>query len=225
MVLGALHGHRLAHGVAAADDDAQLQLEVQARGGLQHGGRGVRRLDLAARAHEGRPGGHHRGRTAVVADRHPLVVRQQRVVRAEQLAHRRGVVDADVEVGVVADLAGQAQLHGGLRMQRRLPSGLLRAALAQSARERQAQGPALRGRQRQQAGHVGMVDQAGGAQVQHLVADGNADAPAILGMGAEAAERQVLQGEVAAGDMGAGHPAAQRGVVGLVERMGHGVQG
>ena len=39
----------------------------------------------------------------MVADRHPLVVGQQRVVGPEQLADVRRVVDAGVEVGVVAD--------------------------------------------------------------------------------------------------------------------------
>ena len=41
----------------------------------------------------------------MIADRHPLVVRQQRIVGPEQLADVGRVVDADVEVGVVADRA------------------------------------------------------------------------------------------------------------------------
>ncbi len=47
--------------------------------------------------------------TAVVADGHPFVVRQQRRVGTEQLADRGRMVDAGVEVGVVADTARQVQ--------------------------------------------------------------------------------------------------------------------
>ena len=39
----------------------------------------------------------------MIADRYVFVVRQQRVVRAEQVAGVGGVVDAGEEVGVVAD--------------------------------------------------------------------------------------------------------------------------
>ncbi|MNP56155.1 hypothetical protein D3C76_1508590 [compost metagenome] len=52
----------------------------------------------------------------MVADRHVLVVRQQRIVRAEQFANVLGVLDADVEVGVVVDF--RWQVHLAIRGQR-----------------------------------------------------------------------------------------------------------
>ncbi|MFN9907340.1 MAG: hypothetical protein ACK56F_14670, partial [bacterium] len=45
----------------------------------------------------------------MVADRHPLVVGQQRIVGAEHAAHVRGVVHRRVEVGVVTHLHRQKQ--------------------------------------------------------------------------------------------------------------------
>ena len=55
----------------------------------------------------------------MVGDRHPLVVRQQRVVGPEQPADRRGVMDRGVEVGEVADVGGDAVLGRRLRHQQR----------------------------------------------------------------------------------------------------------
>ena len=60
-----------------------------------------------------------RGRAAVIGDRHPLVVRQQRIVGAEQPPDRGGVMDGGVEVGVVADVGGDAVLGRGLRHEQR----------------------------------------------------------------------------------------------------------
>ena len=39
----------------------------------------------------------------MIADRHVFVIRQQRIVRAKELARIGGVVDAGEEVGVIAD--------------------------------------------------------------------------------------------------------------------------
>jgi hypothetical protein len=50
----------------------------------------------------------------VIADRHIFVVRQQRIVGPELLADIGRVVDADVEIGVVADDARQVHPHLGL---------------------------------------------------------------------------------------------------------------
>ena len=44
-----------------------------------------------------------RRRASVIPDRHPLVVRQQRIVGPEHAAEVRGVLDRRIEVGVVAD--------------------------------------------------------------------------------------------------------------------------
>ena len=95
----------------------------------------------------------------MVADRHPLVVGQQRVVGPEQLADRGGVVDAGVEVGVVADAAGQrssrprpaARRHssrkGALRRCRR-PAPSDSAARRRRARPRAQRHEARSGRRR-----------------------------------------------------------------------------
>jgi hypothetical protein len=68
-----------------------------------------------------------------------------------------------------------------------------------------------------------MVDHAGGAQVEDAVADRHADAWRRVAGSVEAAERQVLDREVAARLVGRGDPAAQQGIVGGVEGRGVGV--
>lgn len=100
---GAGNRDGFAEGVALADPDAQLQFVVQARAGAEHRLAGAGRQGLAVGpAHFAAGDAHGRG-AAVVADGHVLVVGQQWVVRAEQLADVLGMADADVEVGVVAD--------------------------------------------------------------------------------------------------------------------------
>ena len=68
---------------------------------------------------------------AVIADRHVFVVRQQRIVGAEQLAGIGRVVNAGKEVGVVADRRGQleAAVVGAMNEPRaqRLVTGAVRA--------------------------------------------------------------------------------------------------
>ena len=71
----------------------------------------------------------------MVADGHVLVVRQQRVVRAEHLADIGGVVDADVKVGVVADPRRQVQRARVGRVQVGLDLGPLGAAFREQLRE------------------------------------------------------------------------------------------
>ena len=217
VVLRLGHRHRLTQRVGPADQDAQLE---QSR-------RLVRpALELALRAREGVAAGQDRGCPAVVADRQPLVVRQQRSVGAEEPAHRGGVMDADVEVGVVADLARQAQLHLRHRQQRFAPALLLRTAAGQAGAERLAQLAPRFGPQAHQAIHLGVVDQADLAQVEHLVSDGHADAPVhIVGL-AKASERQVLDREIGCGIVGRLQPARKRRVVGRVDaRVAHGFLG
>ena len=162
---------------------------------------------------------------AVVADRHPLVVRQQRVVGAELLADRGRVVDAGVEVGVVADLARHAHLDA--RPAAPAPRGTcasLRAAVAQTlprspgaARARGSRG------ELHQPVHVVGVDQLRAAQVEHLVADRDADPPVHVVGAPEAPERQVLDREVGRRVVGRFEPARQRRVVVSSSGDGHGL--
>ncbi|MNC80286.1 hypothetical protein D3C75_1330330 [compost metagenome] len=53
----------------------------------------------------------------MIADGHMLVVGQQRIVGPEQPTDVHGVVDAGVEVRVVADAGGQVQPYLGARDQ------------------------------------------------------------------------------------------------------------
>jgi hypothetical protein len=64
------------------------------------------------------------------------------------------VVDSDVEIGVVADFARQAEFHDLHRPQGPRPGGLLGAASTQPARQRSAQGLPLRTIELQQGVHV-----------------------------------------------------------------------
>ena len=50
----------------------------------------------------------------MIADRHIFVVGKQRIVGPELPADIGRVMDADVEIGVVADEAGHVQPHLGL---------------------------------------------------------------------------------------------------------------
>ena len=153
----------------------------------------------------------------MVADGHPFVVGQQRVVGAEQLADGGGVVDAHIEVGVVADLAGNAHAHCCLGKQRFFPRRLHGAALAQALAQLEPQGAPLGGWQVHHGGHVVGGDQPGLAQRQHLVTNGHAHLPGGAFSESETAKRQVLDGEVGVLCVGRGHPAQERRVVGFVD--------
>src|SRR3954471_23178376 len=90
---------RLAKRVARPDPDAEFQLVVQPLGRTEARHRLIRPLALSVRSADRRTRGYDRGGAAVIADWHELVIRQQRVVGAEQLADVGCVVNADVEIG------------------------------------------------------------------------------------------------------------------------------
>ena len=129
------------------------------------------------------------------------------------------MVDADIEIGVVADRAGRTKHHRIGRMQGMLPIRLLNTAAAQPVGQGMAQVAPCRDGQCHQALHVGMVHQASGPQVQHLVTDGHTDTPPRITLHPEAAERQVLGREVRARIVGGFHPAVDRGVVGAIQKI------
>ena len=58
---------------------------------------------------------NQRRRAPVIANRNVLVIRQQRVVGAEQPPYIRGVEDGRIEIRVVADGCGQKHVHIRLR--------------------------------------------------------------------------------------------------------------
>ena len=110
---GITDGDRVAHLVALTNPDAQFQLIVQTRAWAESRLGSAGRQGLAFRTTDIGAGRTHGGRTTVIADRHVLVVRRQRIVRAEQFADVLRVLDADVEVGVIADARRQMHLAIG----------------------------------------------------------------------------------------------------------------
>src|SRR5262245_20773729 len=101
MVFRAPDWNRRAKRVATADDEAELDLVIKARARSKYWL--VAGFRLSAGPLHRRARNDNRVRTAVIPYRHPFVVRQQRIVRADELPDARGMVDAGVEISVVAD--------------------------------------------------------------------------------------------------------------------------
>ncbi len=167
----------------------------------------------------------------MVTDRHVLVVRQKWVVGPELLADVLGMVDADVEVGVVADLRWQMQCAGGRLVQERSDPAAFGTALAEQLGEGCAQGAARRGAEREQRveasarGGLGRCSGRAREQVRgeqsRQIQDGiaNRDAgPRRALRRREDAERQVLDREVRVAG-GTRNPGPQGGIVGMVESV------
>ena len=127
VVFGIINANRLAPLVACTGVDAHLQLIVQTVAGLEYG-IGIGSLELTLGALEIHARDTNARRTAVVANRHPLVVFHQRVGGAKQLAHIGRVIDGGVEVRVVAHLYGHGVFHFGLRHQAGLECSFCRRA-------------------------------------------------------------------------------------------------
>ncbi len=105
-------GDRAAHLAAHTDDRRHLELDVEARARPVQRLRGAGGERQPVRAHD-RGAAHHDGAGAAgVADREVAPVRQEWFrARPQQLAEVRGVVQAGVEVDVVADLHRQHHLE------------------------------------------------------------------------------------------------------------------
>src|SRR4051812_36781558 len=197
-----VYGHRAAQRIPTADDEAELDLVVEPRARPEARRFLIRRLDLPARPAYRRAGDHDRRGAAVVADRQPLVIRQQGIVRAEQLADAHRVVDAGVEVGVVADLAGQSHLDFALRHEASRPRCFSFATDAQSL-DQLASHAAPRSRAARHERVHALVE----AQLEDPLADRDADAPGVPAAAAEAPIGQVLEREVARRVVGGLDPA------------------
>jgi hypothetical protein len=143
-------------------------------------------------------------------------------VGPELLSNVGRVMNADIEVGVVPDEAGNMKSNLALADQLRLdivPVFFVRQELDKSAAKRTVRlGPAG-----QPAVHHGLpkilapilVEKVGYAdEIKDIVADGNTDAPATLA-DRENAERQVLDREVAS--LSTLAPARERGIVAFVD--------
>src|SRR5206468_7225843 len=91
------------------DPDSELQPVTETAAGAISGRVGVGWLALPAWTDDRLPARANRACPSVVTDRHIFVVGQQRVVGPELLADIGRVMNADVEVSVVADQAGHVQ--------------------------------------------------------------------------------------------------------------------
>ena len=178
----------------------ELQLVVQPLGRSERRPFAARGRALAARAPHRNTADDQRRAPAVIGQRHVPIARRQRMVRAEQPSDVAGVDDRGVEVGVVADLDGQAQLGVGERHERaRLRPGPVGP---QHRAHRAAQAPVGLRPQRQQAVEGGRLAGRGddlrrtveepqltaAPEIEHLVADGDSEArhvrpPAAAGSG------------------------------------------
>ena len=165
----------------------------------------------------------------MIADGNVLVVRQQRIIGTELLADIGGMMNADVEIGVVADMRRQVQRAGFRSMQARLHLVPVRIALCQQFGQPQPQSPPRSGTECQE----GIERRTGSGlgsprrlackeargessrQVQNLIADGHAS-PLPAGTGAEDPERQVLDGKVLM-TIGRRHPAFELRIMGLID--------
>jgi len=163
----------------------------------------------------------------VIADRHVFVVRQQRIVGAEQLARVGGVVDASEEVGVVADGGRklEAAILGAVKDARpqRFDLGALAAIgvenVAEPATERGARLAAEREQRVERCAASGLGGSRGEpleqaelerrGEVEDVVPNRNAAAGGAARR-CEHAERQVLNRKVGM-LIGRGDPAAPRG--------------
>ena len=168
----------------------------------------------------------------MIGNRHIFVIRQQRVVRPEQLAHRRRVVNRGEKIGVVADAGRQCHPGIGLRHQHAAQRRLVFTAAAQRPRQGQPQG-APGGTARAHEGIEFCALQQGRrlfgraledvsvecrVQIKNLIANGDTDphrrCPAFA---AERTVGQILDREVATGSVGRAYPAGKCGVVGFVK--------
>ena len=122
----------LAQWISCADENTELELVVDALGWRERRRLRARRKKLPERTMELQSGNAYRRSTAVIADRDPFVVWQQRIVRTHQLADARRVMYRCVEIGVVADVRGQRVLGVTLRHEAAVQSIGQRRALAQN---------------------------------------------------------------------------------------------
>ena len=162
----------------------------------------------------------------MIANRHVFVIRQQRIVGAEQLTRIGGVVDAGEKVGVVADRRRklEAAIVGAVNEARpqRFDLGAIPAIgvenVAEAAAERDARLAAEREQRVEGCAASGLggprgesIEQAElerGGEVEDLVPDRDAAAGSALRR-REDAQRQVLDRKVGV-LIGRGDPAAPR---------------
>ncbi len=110
VILGGLDGDRLSQRVARPDEEADFEFVIQRARRAERRG-----LRLSVRPSNRRAAHDDRRRPPVIADGNVLIVRQQRIVRTEELADIGGVENRGVEIGIVANRDRQKHLgipHG-----------------------------------------------------------------------------------------------------------------
>ncbi len=130
---------RIAELIALADPDRHFELVIEPLRRTDRGRIGIGRLGLPLGPGHFAARYAHRAGAAVIADRHVFVVRQQRIVGAEQLADIGGVIDAGVEIGVIANVERQMEFAVARAIEQRFDRRLL-AAIGQQFEQRVAQG-------------------------------------------------------------------------------------
>ncbi|TND08893.1 MAG: hypothetical protein FD123_1747 [Bacteroidetes bacterium] len=105
-----------------ADDKRDFQFEIQQFGCTECWNFRIGRFQLSFRAVQGRSADHDTRGAAVIAYRDMFPVRQQRIGGiAEHFTHVRGVIDAGIKIGVVADAHREQHLHVALQQQALFP--------------------------------------------------------------------------------------------------------
>src|SRR5579883_85204 len=144
----------------------------------------------------------HNGRSApMIRDRNMFVVRQQRIVGAKHPAHIRRVVNGGVEIGVVADCAGQQHLRLALCNQ---------FALGRARCERVAEcAPQIAPfRRREGAINVQRLARQPFRDRQNKFADRCPEPQACFVARAKNTQREILNRKIAARFVGGFHPAS-----------------
>ena len=117
--------------VAASHVKSHLEFEIQPLAWPEARRRtGLAGRPLAKRPSDGAPTDLHGGRTTMIGDRHPLIVRGKRIFRRQQGAGRPRMTDAGIKIRVVGDLRWEtrrATLQRHQQIGRMLPHELAAA--------------------------------------------------------------------------------------------------
>ena len=184
--LGVVGGDAGPHRVPGADHEAQLGLDVEAYGRAEDRQLVAGTSPLTGRADDLRTGDHDRRGPAVIADGQVLPVRHQRLggLRAEQPAQVGRVVLRGVEVDVVGDLEREVERH-----RPEVVHGRVRHVALDPLRDRRADlDPALvpLRHERVEAARGEDVVAEQERQVDHVVAQPDADPRVLPGNGVDA---------------------------------------
>ena len=132
--------HGVAQRIAATDENANLQLVVEASAGSDFRLLRTGRLELTARAEKRLSADTDRRTAAVIPDRHPTIVRQERIVGPEQPADIGGMMNGRVKVRVVTDLGRHPVLHRLKRNEASPHRGFMFRSLGQQRAQIRPQG-------------------------------------------------------------------------------------